>query len=498
VQSGHGPGPARVRREPLLLGVLVIGLALPILRLVGLVEWAWALVLAPFTLIGAVTALGVTAFFYRAPLAAIRARIWGPKGAPAASTPPPDHLDPPEAAHEAGEGILAEHPEILAALCHGFRMKKLMPSVLGQPVEDPWGVYQAALTASAAEFDSLRLLAAAHTAEMGNRRRKSGGPGSDAAAMRAALDAFRPCAAKAETGRGHPDCPFEHVTAVFGAESPNRDANLRSMAPKVRALLERQYPQLKTATLADGSQVQYAEWRKKASEDRAEAARLRKELERQEPALQRLRAQLADQRVRNDALEEAAERQRREAYETARAEQERVIADLRAAIDRAAREHAHDRQRHEAEAAKVAAANDVLAAERDALERALFASEGEADESEARPGVDLTGVRVLLVGGEPRQIAPLREHLESLGARLLHDDSVAAAEHVAHVHVVVFWIRYLSHPTYFGVRQKVRALRTPHGYWDRTSPGSLAALVARTLGEGRAPAGAADAAAPAP
>ncbi len=80
--------------------------------------------------------------------------------------------------------------------------------------------------------------------------------------MRMALDAFRPCAQKAEVGRGHPDCPFEHVTVIFGAESPNRDANLRSVAPKVRALLERQYPQLKTAQLSDGSHVKFAEWQR--------------------------------------------------------------------------------------------------------------------------------------------------------------------------------------------------------------------------------------------
>jgi hypothetical protein len=194
-----------------------------------------------------------------------------------------------------------------------------------------------------------------------------------------------------------------------------------------------------------------------------------------------VRAELADERARVDALKEAAERQRRDAHETARAEQERVVADLRAAVDRAGKDHARDLQRHEMDMAKLSAVNDTLAAERDSLELALLATATGGDDPDRAPESDLTGVRVLLVGGEPRQISPLRECLESRGAQLLHDDSVAAAEHVARVDVVVFWIRYLSHPTYFGVRQKVRALRAPHCYWGRTSPGSLATLVARTL-----------------
>jgi hypothetical protein len=241
------------------LAALAAGIALPVLRLFGAVDWTWALVLAPFTAIGVVCSVGVTTFLYREQLAAVRTRVFGARAGAVETTPPPDRLEPPQAAAEAGETILAEHPEILAALCHGFRMKKLMPSVLGQPVVDPWGVYHAALTASAAELGTLRLLASAHTAQLAKARRKDGGRVSDAAAMRAALDAFRPCAQKAEMGRGHPDCPFEHVTAVFGAESPNRDAHLRSVAPKVCTLLERQYPQLKTARLADGSQVKFAD-----------------------------------------------------------------------------------------------------------------------------------------------------------------------------------------------------------------------------------------------
>lgn len=160
------------------------------------------------------------------------------------------------------------------------------------------------------------------------------------------------------------------------------------------------------------------------------------------------------------------------------------MAELRAALDRASADAARELQRFDAERSRLVAANEAIAEERDAIEQALLA--GAADDGDDGDGsadlLDrLKGVRVLLVGGEPRQIAPLRERLESLGAQLVHEDSVAAAEHVSRASVVVFWIRYLSHPKYFGVRQKVRALQATHCYWTKTSAASLAALVARTV-----------------
>jgi hypothetical protein len=481
--QAHAEPPAGHGSAWLLVAAAAVCVLPPLLRLFGVVDWAWALVLAPFTALGAAVGIGALAFVYREPLGAIRRRLFGDRAGAVELTPPPDRLEPPPAAVEAGEPILADHPEILAALCHGFRMKRLMPAILGHPVADPWGVYEAALAAPAADLGALRMLARLHTARLAAARRKGLGRVSDAAAMRAALDAFRPCAQKAEAGRGHPDCPFEHVTAIFGADSPKRDANLRSVAPRVRALLERQYPQLETATLADGSQVKFVAWQREASEDRAELARLRKELERRDRSTDELRAHLAGQEARIQALTDATDRQRRDAQEDARARQARLVADLQETIQRMSREHVRDLQRHEARFAKLDAAHHVVAAERDDIELAMLATSADDDDADRAAAPDLTGVRVLLVGGEPRQIAPVRERIESLGAQLLHDDSVAAVEHVAHVHVVAFWIRYLSHPTYHGVRQKAQALGTPRCYWGQTSPGSLAALVARTLAD---------------
>ena len=477
-EADHADGVPAVNRRRVwsLVAVATAGLALPGMRLSGVIDWPWVLVLSPFTVTGAVLAVVIAGFYVRGQLTALQPG--------AGATPAPDRLDAPAAAGDADAHILAEHPEILAALCHGFRMKRLLPSVLGQPVTDPWGVYRAALTVSASGIDSLQMLARLHTTRFAGAGRKTGRRPSDAQAMRAAIDAFHRCASRVEAGRGHPDCPFEHVTVIFGAPSPNRDAHLKSVAPKVRALLERQYPQLKTARLADGSAVTFGDWRKKASEYQAELARLRKDHERQERAVHELRAQLAAERARVDALGDAAEGQRRQAYDAARSEQQQVVADLRAALDRADKERTRDAQRHATSIARLSAAAETLTAERDALELTLLQGGGD---DEAAPDADLSGVRVLLVGGDARQVPPLRERLESLGAQLVHDDSVAAAEHVGQVDVVVFWIRYLSHPTYFGVRQRVRAARVPHGYWMRTSSASLISLVTRTLAAGRAP-----------
>ena len=458
--------------------IVIVGLSL---RVLGFIDWAWALVLSPFTAVGVVVAAGIIGFLVPQWLVERR-----PAGA---TTPAPDQLDPPAVTDEADFRILVQHPEILAALCHGFRMKRLLPSVLGQAITDPWGVYKAALTASPGELDSLRMLAALHTARLAGSARKDGGRLSDAQTMRSAVDAFRPCASRAEAGKGHPDCPFEHVTVIFGAKSPSRDANLKSVAPKVRALLERQYPQLKTARLTDGSDVRFTDWGHRAAQDRSDMAQLRAERDRQEHAIRDLRAKLDEERARVEALRAASEAHRRQVLETARTEQAQVVADLRAAVHRADIEHGREIERQQTAASKLEAANEALAIERDSLELALLGSDATANDGEPAPDQDLSGVRVLLVGGEAQQTIPLREHLEARGAQLVHDDSVAAAEHVAHVQLVVFWIRYLSHPTYFAVRHRVRTARVPHRYWGRTSPSSLVALVASAVGAER-PAGA--------
>jgi hypothetical protein len=458
---------------------------LPILRMAGVVAWPWAVAFAPFTILGVGFAGGLVWIAYRHEFEALLIRFTGAPRGGAGATPAPDHLDPPRHATDSDTRILAQHPEILAALCHGFRMKQLLPTVLGRPVTDPWGVYEAALTAPADELAALDVLAAAHTARFAETGRRFGKRPSDAHAMRQGLLAFRRCAQKAEHGRSHPDCPFEHVTVIYGARSPARDANLKSVAPKVRALLERQYPQLKTARLADGSQVKFEDWQKEAAKDRADLDKLRKELDREARDIEALRSQLEEERAVVARLRDAADAQRAQARDAARAQQEQAMAELRAALDRTSADAARELQRFDTERARLVAAAEAVTEERDALERALFlagtARDGDDDDGAVAALDTLQGVRVLLVGGEPRQIPPLREHLESLGAQLVHEDSVAAAELVARAHVVVFWIRYLSHPKYFGVRQKVRALRATHCYWMQTSPASLAGLVARTV-----------------
>jgi hypothetical protein len=466
-----------------------LGLILATIRGLGIVDWSWAVMFAPFTVIGLLAVCVLGAFLTR--------QWWALRRADEGVTPAPEQLEPLPPTEDADLQVLSQHPELLAALCHGFRMKRLMPVVLGVPVTDPWGVYQASFQASETQLSELTMLASGHTTRLAESGRKDGGRVSDAVAMRRAVDAFRQCASRIEAGKGDPDCPFEHVVAIFGAKSPNRDANLRSVAPRVRTLLERQYPQLKTARLGDGSDGRFSDWGQDASASRAEVTRLRTERTRHEGTIRELRAALAEEQQRVESLRAAADDHRRQSVDAARAEQAAVVADLRASLVRAEAEQARERQRLQASHDKLAAAHEALASERDLLERALLATGDDAADGRAVPEVDLAGVRVLLVGGEANQVRPLREHLEARGVTLLHDDSVAAAEHVPHVQVVVFWIRYLSHPTYFGVRQRVRSTRTPHRYWGQTSAGSLTGLIVDALGDRRSANGAIDAPAPA-
>ena len=93
---------------PWLVAACAALVVLPLLRWLGVVNWAWALVLAPFTAIGAACLVGVTAFLHREQLAAMRTRVFGASAGTVGATPPPDRLEPPQAAVEAGDGILAE------------------------------------------------------------------------------------------------------------------------------------------------------------------------------------------------------------------------------------------------------------------------------------------------------------------------------------------------------------------------------------------------------
>jgi hypothetical protein len=95
----------------------------------------------------------------------------------------------------------------------------------------------------------------------------------------------------------------------------------------------------------------------------------------------------------------------------------------------------------------------------------------------AMPASRLAGLRVLLVGGEEAQVPSIREHLEARGIQLLQQDGASAADLMQGAHLVVLWIRYVSHPTAFTVKRECRNRRVPLTYWTRTSPASLAALI---------------------
>jgi hypothetical protein len=478
--ADHHNGPPEPRRplasDLILLAFVATVGALAGLRAGGVIGWPWALVLAPFTIAGVVFVCGMLAMQFRPRLEWLR-DLFGPAHKDLV-TPAPDHLEPPLAGTGAGQRILVEHPELLAALCHGFRMCKLRPTVLGRPVTDPWGVYAAATLASADAFQEIELVARLHVQRFATRGRQAmGRMPSDAQVMKRAVDAFRRCAARSGSDRANADCPFEHVTVVFGSRSPNRDEHLKSIAPKVRALLERQYPQLATGRLADGSAIRYTEWQQQVAHSRKELDRLRKEHERLARKYDETLRALADARTQVDTLAAGLDSARQQAQETALARARESIQARQAALEREQQAHARSLRQFDAERERLLASIEALSAERDAIEHALFAADDVAETGPPIAPDALTGLRVLLVGGNEGYLPPIREHLHGFGVQLLHEDGPGATEHVAGVHVVVLWTRYLNHPTYFAVKRECRLRGVPLGFWMSRSPGSLLAVI---------------------
>lgn len=468
----------------LVFASLVLGAALllPPLRAFRVVDWPWGVALAPFTLVGAIVSAVAVWVYGRHGLAALRDRLGG---GGVSLTPAPEQLGSPVGAKEAGDGILVRHPEILAAICHGIAYRKLLPTVLNRPTEDPWGVYEAALEANADAFGELRLVAEQHVRLFAKRGRRRGRLPSDARVLKKALEVFHRCAAKAQAGRADPGCTFEHVTTIFGAVTPARDRHLKAIAPKVRKLLEREYPQLSTATLGDGSSVKYEEWRKEAARDREELAKVRKEYERMSRRVEDVQAELEEARADADALRESRQSFRVEARRAARAAQEERVRELQDALRAHQKDEVRQLNRFEAMKARLEDTIATLTAERDELEEALFDAAPEDDEAEGGLAPDmveaLAGLRVLLVGGHEGQIPPIRDHLESLGVQLSHADGPIAADQVGTMHAVVLWVRFLAHDTAWVVKPECRARGIPCLYWSRTSPQSLASKIAERM-----------------
>jgi hypothetical protein len=360
-------------------------------------------------------------------------------------------------------------------------MKRFIPTVLGKPVSDAWGVYSAALLASSMELQQIKTIARMHMdayAKHPKAPRKHGQPLSDAELMRHAVGHFRRCAEKTTAKGGPPDCPYEHVVVVFASRSPSRDAQLRSIAPRVRSMLEHQYPQIRTTTVA-GNELSFSQWQSHALRDKQELDRERRERERTGKRLKEANAELDKLRAELGSLHDSVDAARDSARASARSEQEQVLADLQAAMERAAADYNRQIQRLQSEVEKQAAQLSALAAERDEIERALFAdAEEEPEVAEFNPQL-LSGLRVLLLGGDAKQARPVREYAEAVGIQMLHEDTMNATQLVEAVDMVVFWIRYLSHPKYFAVRRECKVRGTAHCYWTRTSPAGLVSLIAR-------------------
>jgi hypothetical protein len=471
--------------------VLVLGLAPLALRGAGLVDWPWAVALAPLAAFGLISPLSTlvrrVGFWLRDSISILR-----PGAGPRGETPVPEFLEPVHQAEGTQDRILAEHPEILAAICLGMRHKPYAGFVLGHDVRDPWGVYEAAHDASAEDLEELRHAAAHHVRAFQERSRmKLGRSPAPSRVLKQTVGAFRKCAIRAEAGRNDVECTFEHLATIYGVSVPSRDRHLKDLAPRVRHLLERQYPQLATAQLADGSAVKFEEWREQAAAERRELKRLRREHQRLEERLEEAQDETAEARAETETLRASLADERARAHREARAEREQDFEELREMTDARAQELQRQLHRMEVEHGRLKGTIDELTAERRELEEALFPPEDDEGGADVDPS-RLAGLRVLLVGGYDRQVAPLREALEAHGAQLLHEDSYAAVELVTGVKLVVIWIRYVSHSVSDPVRRECKVRGVPVQYWPRTSSESFVRLVSRGVERAGIPAAAAE------
>lgn len=396
----------------------------------------------------------------------------------------PERLAPPRNATAVGDRILEEHPEILAAICHGFRIKGLVGSVLGRPASDLWGIYAAATDASSDDVEGLYQAAHLHTRHMaheGHKKRGKGPVPSDGSVLKHAVRAFGRCAARTESGRGNLDCTFEHVVAMFGARTPSRDRHLKSIAPRVGRLLEQQYPQLPTAELSGGSAVKYEKWKEQAARDREEIERLQRELDRAERKLDEANARIREARAETEELRDSVEQERARARQDARERQAKVVEELSETLATRTAEHERTVARLNGRIERLERTIREQELEQTRLEKALVVVDEVDDVEQVDFGV-LNGTRVVLVGGDSGRIAPLREHLEGHGVQLVHEDREGVTDLVANAHVVAIWIVQVSHPTMYAVRRECRMTGVPCVYWSRSSPESLAVLLAEALG----------------
>ncbi|MEX2610329.1 MAG: DUF2325 domain-containing protein [Gemmatimonadota bacterium] len=477
----HTPPPSIRTAARALAGIFAgVAVVLPPLRLVGLLSWPWALVTAPLALLGAV-ALGVLAWrWLRTGGVDAWRRFLQVIGV--ANLAPPHVIEVPRDAVGPKHAILAEHPELLAALCLGLRTRSQTSKVLGQRVADGWAVFEAVLAGAPESFDELADVAALHMRAYALAgKRKSGVLPSDSRALKNAADAFRRCAAKNAKGRSRLSCTFEHLVTMYGAGVSSRDAQLRKVAPRVRALLHRKYPHLAEPPPAeDAPAVELEKLRRQLVRREDEAARARREALRLQGKLEEAQKQLAEAEAGRKKLKAAARATRNRARAEAREEQAAELAELREQVEAERAERARQASRFEAERERMQAAAEALQADHDALEAALFKGEEEAEEASVAD-VLLPGMRILLVGGHDGQLPPLRAYLADRGVQLVHQDGASAADLVAGMDLVVLWTLWVSHPTMFAVKRECAMREVPVGYWSRTSPESLLALVAGTL-----------------
>lgn len=474
--SGRLLSPGRligVSTAIVLFGVLTLAL-----RGLGVIHVTWPAALAPFTVLGVLIPVIFLAALTQN-LAQLRALRENGDEVPTA----PDYLEPPARGDDIDEILLHEHPELLAGICHGLAFDPAQDVALGKPVTDPWGIYSVVVNAPRAPVAELRRLSRRQKEGLGRAlAEEQGRSPSDGELLKFAVGQFNSLTPEIDAGKKDVSFAFGLLPIIFAARSPNRLKYLRKMAPRVRYLLEKEYPSLATVRFEDGSRVRYAEWQEQAQKDRKELKRLRRARRRLHRRLKQAQQRLKTAKDELASLRGKIGAARKEGRDQGRVEQEESIRKLRDELEKTRSEAERDQLSFKREILRLNETLEETVSERNDLARALFV-DSETEEVEERE-IDhsvLMGVRVLLVGGNSGRIGSLREHLESHGIQLLHANDSSATDLVGGVHIVVVWTRFLDHPTYWAVKHACRSADVPLYHWSRTSPASLIPRVAQAL-----------------
>jgi hypothetical protein len=475
------PAPRVTRRGIAVAGTVGAFLvALPILSLLEVIRIHYAWASLPLALLGA----GSLATVIHGCLAELKGATTSGEAEPSEEAmpelellePAPGELVSPQFSEASELRFLNDHPELLAAAVLGVSRAGTVRMIGEVASTDPWKIYRVLSEGSAAMEEAFlkdmrRLAEEACLAEQGSTSRPM-----RIRMTRIALEWFQ-CAAR-KSGAEDLTLPevFYPLVIALGLGAPGNHRPLASLAPRVRALIETEYPGMASVVLKDGTRISYHDWQRQALANEKQIRRLESKNARLEKRVQCLEARAGDLGAELEAWPARASAREKEAESRARQAVGQDLAALREQVKEL---------RGRAEAAEGSAKADQLALlatiealskERESLSAMLAQREQPGNGATEELPPPAPG-RILLVGGEAKYVEPLRNQLAEHGVQVLHASDNTAAAMISSADQVVFWTRFLTHSTFYAVRNICKARGVKYACWPTTSPASLIRLL---------------------